>query len=48
MRKDEEEKNEEKKLKLLVSHIAETPGTIYFNLGIQPSLIGGHFLQQIW
>ena len=45
VRKDEEEKekNEEEKTETLVSCILETPGTIYFNFGIQPPLIGGHF-----
>ena len=32
-----------KKTETLVSRISETPGTIYFNFGIQPPLIGGHF-----
>jgi len=32
-----------KKTETLVSRISEMPGAIYFNFGIQPPLIGGHF-----
>jgi len=36
-------KKERKKAETLVSRISEKPDAIYFNFGIQPPLIGGHF-----
>ena len=40
---NKKKKNKGEKTKTLVFHISETPGAIYFNFGIQPPFIGGHF-----